>query len=761
MAQWQQPDVEHVPVPSVNQPLRALLVSHRGARCGVYQFGQRLFTALTSGGGIAWQYSECETYEEFIAAEDDQRPDLVLLNYHPATLGWADKADFDRCRATIFSVFHEAHQTAADRLTADRFHHMLCPDPTLLARNPIAVPVPRFIPDLAADPGPPPEIFTVGSFGFATPGKGFERLCELVDAQLDIARIRINIPTHDLTTMVPRERLDAIITGCQSRITKPGIRLEITHDFFSETDLLAFLAQNTINAFLYENGNERGISSCTDYALACSRPIAISRSLMFRHLHNLNPSICVEDRDLAAIAATGADILRAHREAYRAPTSGAAWNRAMVHALEMRAKSRGVPDRRGFNKILDDRSRGAYEVAQMDLRRLAPGMLARKIPRANIQQAFALDAVERFAADQTELRMLAIGSFEDTAVAALHAKGYRLDEVDPNVNGLDLAAFYRLPDAILQSYGLILCVSVLEHVEDDSAFMRMVADLLAPGGIAIFTVDFSDRYPVDGRKPAVDRRLYTIADLRERLMAVMPDCGLVDTPTWTDGDLDFEYEGCSYAFASWVFRKLHVDPRHQSTVAFAGREPYWKQQLQSQDLVKEQLTADLAALTDQSARLRTLVREMRWPGGPRALRLVLPLARLLRWFARTPIPMSPSEGADPAGLPSAPPEPHARPRAGYRRLAGAFFRPIYRRMRPAVRRLAWRLLSAIPAEAQADFIRFADHLRLTAPDPSGRSLFDALPPTGNDPVLAEVQRLGRMLETTLLTLALERPPDER
>ena len=321
------------------------------------------------------------------------------------------------------------------------------------------LPVPRFIPRHAIDIGAPPSIFTIGSFGFATAGKGFDRLCELVNAQFDEALIRINIPFHDIPSMVPREQLDSVVTACQNKITKTNVQLEMTHNFFSEDELLAFLSQNTINAFLYEGGADRGLSSCTDYALASGRPIAISRTPMFRHLHGINPSICVEDRTLRAIAASGTTALDSHRAKYALAAAGTAWNRAILDALAARALSRSVPDKRGFNKILDDRSRTAYQTALADLELYAPDILARKIERANIQQAFALDTVERFSAGLTEPRILAIGSFEDTAVAVLRAKGFRIQEVDPNVNGLDLEFFYRSPEAKLGSYDLILCVS--------------------------------------------------------------------------------------------------------------------------------------------------------------------------------------------------------------------------------------------------------------------------------------------------------------
>jgi hypothetical protein len=47
-------------------------------------------------------------------------------------------------------------------------------------------------------------------------------------------------------------------------------------------------------------------------------------------------------------------------------------------------------------------------------------------------------------------------------------------------------------------------------VTDDQRFVRMAADLLAPNGIAVFTVDFAEGY-VDGDNiPHADQRFYTI-----------------------------------------------------------------------------------------------------------------------------------------------------------------------------------------------------------------------------------------------------------
>ncbi len=172
--------------------------------------------------------------------------------------------------------------------------------------------------------------------------------------------------------------------------------------------------------------------------------------------------------------------------------------------------------------------------------------------------------------------ILAIGSYEDTAVASPHALGYRVDEIDPQLNGLDLEAFYCKSTAG-NAYDVVICISVLEHVENDEIFVRQAADLLAPGGTAVFTVDYSRRCPVTQQRPNADYRLYTTEDLRDRLMGVIPDCMLVDVPSWDEGVEDFEYEGVLYAFAGWVFRRAELTvTRYAAAETARLGGPPWK-----------------------------------------------------------------------------------------------------------------------------------------------------------------------------------------
>lgn len=547
-----------------------LIISHKGCHCGVYQFGRNLHETLTCDDAIRWSYVECGSFDELRSAVNEQKPDAILFNHHPVTMPWLAAAPLGELDAVLFGLLHQVDQQVADKTVVSPFDFLICLDPMLVPRTPGVLRAPRFLPATPKTPPSPPEKFTVGSFGFATPGKGFERLCSLVNAQFDEAVIRLNLPKHDDPRMVPDEWIDQTVEKCRKAIAKPGIDLIATSQFFDNAQIVEFLAANTMNAFLYENLPSNGISSCADFALAAGVPFALTRSTMFRNYFEMNPSIFIEDRSLKEIAEGDAAMLDAARAAAAPATAAAEWNRIMLTAIDQLRASRATPDGRGFNKILDDRSRESYGDTLADLHKYVPEMLTRKIERANIQQAFALDVAYRFLAECPNARILAAGSFEDTAVATLRAKGYCIDEVDPNVNGMTLQDFYLSPDAKLGSYDLILSVSVLEHVADDEQFVRLISEFLRPGGLAVLTVDFAEKWRPGKRKPDVDHRLYTTRDICERLMPAIGDCVLVDQPRWSEGVEDFHYEGSQYGFAGFVFRKL--DPR---SVRLAAR-PVWR-----------------------------------------------------------------------------------------------------------------------------------------------------------------------------------------
>ena len=210
-----------------------------------------------------------------------------------------------------------------------------------------------------------------------------------------------------------------------------------------------------------------------------------------------------------------------------------------------------------FNTILDDAARARYEPSIRTLWLMAPDVMTRKIPRANVQQGFMLAAVEELARRRPNPRMLCVGSFEDTAAMALRALGYHVVEIDPALNyGMhDYREAHREMEG---KFDIVFSTSVIEHVPDDEEFVADMAAMTAPGGYCVLTCDFNDKWRPDMPKPSTDVRLYGHDDM-QRLVRAMGTVALVDTPDWDREKFDFTIWEAGvelrYGFASLVVQK--------------------------------------------------------------------------------------------------------------------------------------------------------------------------------------------------------------
>ena len=185
--------------------VRGLLVSHAGERCGIYQYGWTLYKVLSRRADIKWRYRECSSFKELAKATARTNPDLIVFNYARSTLPWLDGDSLKKLRVPLFAIHHEFDREARVEPETTLFDFLLCPDPTFTPQDREILTVPRFIPPSPPQQPQPPEIFTVGSFGFATPTKGFEHLCRLVDAQFDKAVIRLTC-LHTIGHMSSRRK---------------------------------------------------------------------------------------------------------------------------------------------------------------------------------------------------------------------------------------------------------------------------------------------------------------------------------------------------------------------------------------------------------------------------------------------------------------------------------------------------------------------------------------------------------------------------
>jgi len=539
-----------------------LFVSHAERRCGIHEFGHHIAEALQASTVFRFVYVECSGRGQLLRALARHGPAAIVYNHDPRTMPWMSTALAAEVRHTTkhsvpqVGIMHECPQPIADAAVADTFDYHIAPDPTLVPRNPIVFSTGRLIPTYS-NTFPPPPVVTVGSLGFGGEQKRYDLVVQAVQREFDEAIVRINIAYNDVVDAQGVQAREAA-ARCRKIPPKEGVKVEITHDFFDQRRMLDFLAQNTLNAFLYDWQEGRGISAVVENAMAVDRPLAVSRVPMFRHVWEAAPSICADDTPLREIIRNGTGPLR--------PFSARWTRRNLLREYEailddvLRGKFLYEPlaapaSAIRFNRILDDDTRAFYRPAIQKLFLLSPDVMQRKIPEANIQQAFMLNAVQALSRSRRHsTRILCVGCYEDSAYTSLRRLGYDVVGIDPVLN-YDLKTFVSRSRNVRSAFDIVFSTSVLEHVLEDEEFVGEIADLLRPRGHAILTCDFNDAYKPGDRLPQPNHRFYTQRDLYNRLLPAMGGCAPVDPPDWECSKPDFNFDGCQYTFAAVTVQK--------------------------------------------------------------------------------------------------------------------------------------------------------------------------------------------------------------
>lgn len=586
---------------------RVLYINHKSQKCGVYEFGLAIGKLLEKSVKYKVTYEECDSFDEFHAFYKKFKPEIVVYNYHPSTLKWVQERTSLRyyklynINAIHIGTIHEVYQEYADSITNELFDFHVAADPTLLLKNPIVYKTGRLVPDFEPSSIKDFHIPVFGSFGFATGGKGFERIIDKVQSEFDEAVINLNI---SFSKYMDEDGSNArsVATHLKSKVFKPGIILNITHEHFTTSELQLFLHKNSMNMFLYDYQERRGISSTVDWALSVKRPVAITKSSMFRHLFPCFPSICIEDNTLKNILQNGIrpiekyivdwspenllwdyerifsdGLVSKRRNSFL--TKLVNWYKLKLLKTRISVKwespwlkkddnyifSGFVEDtylpigneKIKFNRLLNDQARELYKSTISFISRCCPELIKKKIPEANIQQAFVFDTAFRIAKQNKQSsKILSVGAFEDTAFISLQKVGFNIDGIDPVIN-YDIKTFLSKPRKYVSHYDVVISTSVIEHVEDDEAFIIDISKLLKVNGVAIITCDFNDRYLKGDDIPAVDFRFYTQRDLKSRLLSKIPNCKLLDEPKWDDTVYDFNLiNRYNYTFATFVFMKF-------------------------------------------------------------------------------------------------------------------------------------------------------------------------------------------------------------
>lgn len=300
----------------MNEKLRVLVVNHKVKNCGVYQYGKRFSSILTSEKYIeinnkyTYFYLESDTELELITWVDAHSPDIIIYNHLTGTMPYVNQdivSEFRKRNIIQGTIVHNVgystffdfylHQDP-NFIDVDQNYHIFRPlfDNTDGSQESYHATLEER------------KCLKIGSFGFGFNVKRYDELCSIVNYQLSKKDFKVIINLHltlshfcDNTQM-----LQDVIASCKNQITSKNIELNVTTNFITDEEVLSFLNDNDLNVFLYHNyGGYNGISSVIDYALSSSRPFAVCKSNMFSHVNSVTPSICIEDSSLEDILKNG------------------------------------------------------------------------------------------------------------------------------------------------------------------------------------------------------------------------------------------------------------------------------------------------------------------------------------------------------------------------------------------------------------------------------------------------------------------------
>ncbi len=305
--------------------MNIFVINHSVKNCGVYQYGKRFGNIAKKSKHHNFIYLEIDSESEFHNFYIKYKPKAIIYNYLSGTMPWLTEEIVQSYRNIGVKQYLIVHNVGYSRffdyyLHQNPYHDRIDSNNFALAR-PLFDYIPTQIKKESSD------ILHIGSFGFGFRVKYFDQICRIINQQLSYKQVQINLHLTSSHFCPNANDIDSIKKDCLNAITHDNIKLNMTHDFLTDQQMLDFLYNNDLNIFFYQNySGYNGISSTVDYALSVKKPLAICRSNMFSHILDVQPSICVENNSLLNIINNGFTPLE---EKYNSWT-----NEKFIHTLE-------------------------------------------------------------------------------------------------------------------------------------------------------------------------------------------------------------------------------------------------------------------------------------------------------------------------------------------------------------------------------------------------------------------------------------------
>lgn len=260
--------------------IKGLFINCVEANDSIHESGNMVFQCLSGSEKYSLDYIEIGPENLTVPT----RYDFYFFNYHFGTMAWLETSLIkDRLPGVKFNMVLEVSPNDPFVCCSpDDFDVYCVLDPTLniVKENVFSFPRPLETPDqnIVYEPS---DVPVIGSFGFATPGKGFEHVIDAVNREFDSAIVRINIP-YSTYMDESGECAKQLAAACKNK-AKDGVSVMVTHDYMTKAELIKWCGQNTLNCFLYDR-NQPGLAATTDQAITSGRPLIISKNNTFRHI---------------------------------------------------------------------------------------------------------------------------------------------------------------------------------------------------------------------------------------------------------------------------------------------------------------------------------------------------------------------------------------------------------------------------------------------------------------------------------------------
>ena len=114
-----------------------LFVTHTLHACGVYQFGKQLCEALEESEKFRFIFCDVDSPAALHATVLEHAPKAILVNWHPATLRWAEGWPLWSLGLPVIGIMHEMSVAEANESDNTLFDYYVLHDPSADLTNPL------------------------------------------------------------------------------------------------------------------------------------------------------------------------------------------------------------------------------------------------------------------------------------------------------------------------------------------------------------------------------------------------------------------------------------------------------------------------------------------------------------------------------------------------------------------------------------------------------------------------------------------------